>query len=183
METRELKTKKQIYSEQQAVKKTENNSQLPIETRAIKWSALEFAKHEKDPAWFIVGGLIAIALLTTAILTKNFLFGLIIILSSFSLFIWTQKQPKKINFSLTSSGLKIQDNIYAYDNLKSFWIFYEPPEIKYLSIESKKLFMPRIIIPIANENPNDIRKFLLKYLPEEKQHESLIDILARRLRY
>ena len=80
-------------------------------------------------------------------------------------------------------GLKIDENIYAFDHLKSFWIFYDPPEIKFLSIESKKIFMPRIIIPIADENPNKIREFLLKYLPEIEQRESLIDILARRLRY
>jgi len=195
MNTINLKTKKQIYFEQQkktARKKKEKDApQIQAEIKAeqqpkpqnIQWSALEFIKHDKNPLWFITGGVIAAIFLIFAIWTKNFIFALIIVLAAFSIFIWTQKKPRKIVFSLTGKGLKIEDNFYAFDHLKSFWIFYEPPEIKYLSVESKKLFMPRIIIPIGEENPNKIREFLLKYLPEEKQHESLIDILARRLRY
>lgn len=186
-----LKTRKQIYTEQQKQarnkkeKKEQKTAQMPQQQaiQILQWSALEFIKHEKTPVWFIFGGIIAIVLIIIALWTKNFIFALIIILATFSVFIWAQKQPKKITFSLTPRGLKIQDTVYTFDNLKSFWIFYEPPEIKYLSIESKKLFMPRIVIPIDDENPNEIRKYLLKYLPEEEQHESLIDILARRLKY
>ena len=188
-----LKTKKQIYQEQK--KKTGEKKEKPAPQiqektqpeqptiQSIQWSALEFIAHDKNPLWFIAGGIIAVIFLAFAICTKNFIFALIIILASFSIFIWAQKKPRKIMFSLTPKGLKIEENIYAFDSLKSFWIFYEPPEIKYLSVESKKIFMPRIIIPLNEENPNKIREFLIKYLPEEKQRESLIDILARRLRY
>jgi hypothetical protein len=193
MNTINLKTRKQIYFEQQ--KKTrskEEKKDLKTEPKFqsehpapqnIQWSALEFIAHEKNPLWFLTGGFVAIIFLIFSLWTKNFIFAVIIILATFSIFIWAQKKPKKITFSLMPKGLKIDENIYAFDHLKSFWIFYDPPEIKFLSIESKKIFMPRIIIPIADENPNRIREFLLKYLPEIEQRESLIDILARRLRY
>lgn len=194
MNTINLKTRKQIYFEQQkktgkARKEKEDMRVEPIvqseqpTPQNIQWSALEFVKHEKNPLWFIIGGIIAIIFLIFSIWTKNFIFAIIIILATFSIFIWAQKKPRKITFLLTPKGLKIDENLYAFDHLKSFWIFYDPPEIKFLSVESKKLFMPRIIIPIADENPNRIREFLLKYLPEVEQRESLIDILARRLRY
>jgi hypothetical protein len=188
-----LKTKKQIYAEQEKARKGKNGKQkkegmatqndeqnLP---QILRWFAYEFDKHQKEPIWFIFSGLIALILFIIAIFSKNFIFALIIIIASFLIFIWAQKQPRKIKFALTPKGIKIKEDIYAYDHLKSFWIFYEPPDIKYLSVESKKLFMPRIMIPLGDENPNKVREFLLKYLPEEEQHESAIDTLGRRLKY
>jgi len=149
----------------------------------ISWFAFEFENHLKVPAWFLAGGFLAVALLVVAAITKNFLFFLVIILSSFSLFIWTQKKAKRIKFKLTSRGIIIDKILYNYENLNSFWIFYEPPETKYLSIESKKFFMPKIIIPLAAQAPDKIREFLLKYLPEKEHHESAIDALGKYLRY
>ncbi len=153
---------------------TENN---------IEWSALEFEKHPKDPAWFLASGFLAIIFLVIAIFMKNFLFAIIVILSAFSIFVWAQKQPKKIKFKLTSRGIIINKILYNYENLNSFWIFYEPPEVKHLSIESKKFFMPKIIISLAEQNPEKIKEFLLKYLPEKEHHESAIDALGKYLRY
>lgn len=39
--------------------------------------------------------------------------------------------------------------------------------------------MPFIRIPLGKTNPLEVRKILLKYLPEEEQQESVIDIIAR----
>jgi len=149
----------------------------------LEWSALEFIKYKKNPFWFIIGGLIALGLLIFALISRNFIFALLIILAAFSLYIWSQKEPRKIKFAITARGIMIEKNLYNFDNLKSFWLFYDPPEIKYLSLESKKLFMPYIKIPLGDEDPNKIRELLLKFLPEVKQEESLIDALARHLKF
>jgi hypothetical protein len=71
----------------------------------------------------------------------------------------------------------------AFNNLKSFWIFNEPSEVKYISIESKKVFMPRIAIPLGEQPPEEIRRTISKFLPEKKQEESLIDALGKHFRY
>jgi hypothetical protein len=149
----------------------------------IEWSAPEFIKHEKDFSWFAAAGIIAAIIFTISLFAKNYIFGIVIILSVFSLYIWAQKEPKKYKFKINPKGIAIGKNIYGYDNLKSFWIFYDPPRIKYLSIESKKILMPKIVIPIGEEDPNKIRGLLIKFLPEKEQEESLTDVLGRHLRY
>lgn len=150
----------------------------------LEWMAPEFIKYHKEPEWFMVGGLIAFGFLLFALFTKNFIFALIIALASFTIFIWTQKEPKKIDFSVTPKGILInKKNLLVFDDLRSFWIFNEPAEIKYLSIESKKIFMPRIAIPLGEQRPEEIRQVLSKFLPEKEQEESLIDALGKHLRY
>ena len=43
--------------------------------------------------------------------------------------------------------------------------------------------MPYIKISLGEQNPVKVRQTLLKYLPERKHKESLIDNLARGLRF
>jgi hypothetical protein len=192
-DTINLKTKKEIWAERQekeSLKKGEQNGskKTPNPSKKnndnlIAWSAPEFTKYEKDFSWFAITGIIAAIIFAISLFTKNYVFAIVIILSVFSLYIWSQKEPRKYKFKINPKGITIGKNTYSYDNLKSFWIFYDPPKIKYLSVESKKIIMPRIVIPIGEEDPNKIRELLIKFLPEKEQEESLTDVLGRHLRY
>jgi len=149
----------------------------------LKWSAPEFIQYSKSKSWFIIAGLIAAGLLLWALLTKNFIFALLIGLSYFSITVFALKKPRGINLAITAKGIKIDKTLYEFDNLKSFWIFYEPPLVKELSLRSKKTIMPYIKIPLGEQNPVKVRRLLMKYLPERKHKESLIDNLSRGLRF
>ena len=149
----------------------------------IQWQAPEFEKHEKGPAWFIVLGISALIVFTIVLLMKNFIFAILIILAVFTVFVYALKEPRLITFKISGKGITIDDKIYSYEELKSFWIFYELPQIKELSIRSKKWLMPFIKIPIDEQNPTIIRSALVKFIPEQKQDQSLIDIVARNLRF
>jgi len=156
----------------------------------LEWTAPEFIKYEKGKRWFILVGLIALSIIIIAVLLKNFLWVVITILIILVVYIYASKEPRKIKFSISGKGIQIDQRIYRFENLKSFWIFYEsaspaggPPEIKELSLRSKKMLMPYIKIPLDKQNPAEIRKFLLKFLPERKHRESAIDELARRSKF
>jgi len=81
---------------------------------------------------------------------------------------------------INPDGIKVDNYFYDYDDLKSFWIFYEAEEgIKVLSLHSKKTFLPHIHIPIGNANPILIREVLVHYLPEIRQELTIIDRLEK----
>ena len=150
---------------------------------SMEWSAPEFFYFEKTEIWFVVSGLIVLALFVLALWTRNILFALMIILGYFSITAYAIKKPKDVAVNIGPQGIKIDNTLYLFDNLKSFWIFYEPPELKEIGLLSKKTIMPHIKIPIGEQNPVEVKKVLIKYLPEKKQDESLIDNLARQLRF
>lgn len=150
---------------------------------SLEWSAPEFFYFEKTEIWFAVSGLIAIIIFITALWTRNILFALLVFLGYFSITIYAIKKPRDIDININSQGIKIDRTLYTYDNLKSFWIFYEPPTLKEISLLSKKKIMPHIKIPIGAQDPAAIRKVLVQYLREKKQDESLIDNITRQLRF
>ena len=95
-------------------------------------------------------------------------------------YVYANKEPRIVKFRIDEKGIEIDGRLYEYDGLRSFWIFYNPPEEKDLSLRSKKTIFPYIRIPLANENPNELRKYLLKFLPEKRHSESIVDIFMRR---
>jgi hypothetical protein len=149
----------------------------------IEWQAPEFEKYEKGTGWFIALGIIALIFFTIVLIMKNFIFAILIVLIVFTIFLYALKQPRIINFKISGKGITIEDRLFAYQELKSFWIFYEVPETKELSVRSKKWMMPLIKIPLKEQDPSLIRRTLIKFLPEQKQELSLVDIIARNLKF
>ncbi len=79
-------------------------------------------------------------------------------------------------------GIKTNDFLHRYGELKSFWIEYDPTlGIKELSLQTKKWYLPYVKIPIDEQNPVQLRLILLEFLPEVEHKDTLVEILARKL--
>jgi len=156
---------------------------INIMTKHLEWKAPEFEYHPKNKSWVLIPGAIAVVLFIWSVLIGNYLFALLIILAYFSISIYAFKKPALVRVVITSQAIKVNQSLYEYENLSSFWIFYDSDGVKELSLKSKKTVMPYIKIPLGKENPVKVRQALIKYLSEKKQEESFIDNLFRNFRF
>lgn len=157
-----------------------NNKEEKIELKEFEWEAPEFEKKEKNKSWFILPAILTIILGIIALVTENILFLIFIILAFVVFYMYANKEPRVLKFKISEKGIEIAERLYPLDTLRSFWLFYNPPEEKEISFRSKKTFFPYLRLPLAEQNPNEIREFLLKFLPEKRHKESIIDIFMRR---
>ena len=146
---------------------------------SISWQAPEYQHVPKSRDWYWAVGILTIGLFVVALLFSNFLFGIFVLLGGFTIALYGARAPQTVAFSLSVEGIRIQNRVYPYESLQSFWIFYHPPHVKELSVESQKMIMPHIKIPLENQNPAKIRAYLQQFLPERQQEESLIDVGMR----
>ena len=144
----------------------------------LEWEAPEYFHHNRGTDWYWWVGLTAIILLGLAIWQKSFLFGVLVLIGWFTVVLYAVRPPRTLKFALTERGVLIENKLYLWHDLKSFWVFYNPPLHKDLSLESKKALMPYIKIPLGPANPAEIRALAKKFLPEVEQEESLIDNLS-----
>ncbi len=158
-----------------------NNKEEKIELKEFEWEAPEFEKKKKSSSWFILPAIITIALGIISLIAENILFLIFIVLAFVIFYMYANKEPRIIKFKINEKGVEVNGRLHEFHDLKSFWLFYNPPEQKELSMRSKKTFFPYIRIPLAEENPVEIRDYLLKFLPEKRHQESLIDIWMRRI--
>ena len=176
------------------VKRNERVAPAPIEDSAtnanrpdaetpasIEWKTMDRPKHENAKDRIIIISILSAGFIIGGLLTQNYLFAIMMLLVALTLIMSTVKEPKEVTFAITAKGVRVESYMYEFENLKSFWVFYDPPYLKELSVESRKLLVPYIRIPLEDEDPVVIRQLLKGRIPERKHEESLIDIVARRL--
>lgn len=149
----------------------------------MEWEFHEFIKHERTSLWYIGAGLVAAVLIIFSFLASNILFGFIIIIASLIVLMF-HRSDNKVKFLITEDGILVNTKFYEYKILKNFYLIYEPPEVKTLYFEPKSMFSPRIPITIEDQDPNEIRKILKKYLSEDldRENEPTSDQISRMLK-
>lgn len=147
------------------------------------WQDFEYEYFEKSAEWFWSVIILSLAAAVASFILDNLLFGVLIIISGVSIAFFGLKKPRFLDFGITARGVQVGDKIFPYSELESFWLYYDPPFIKSLSLKLKKTFMPHIQIPLGDADPNAIREILLKFI-KEKEHKSLLaDSLIKKFRY
>ncbi len=154
-----------------------------MEKPLISWETPEYPAYQKSTDWYWWVGLVAVVLLGFAVWQRSFLFGVFILIAWFTTMLYAVRPPKTIRVAVTESGIAVEDTLYPWNNIKSFWIFYRPPLIRDLSLESKKTVMPYIKIPLGETDPQQIKKIISAFIPEVEQKESVIDNLSHLARF
>lgn len=175
------KTMREVIKEKPKKTEPEKTEKPKKEIIGFSWNAPEYEYLQKQSDWYWSVGILSFGFAIVAYLLNNFLLGVFVILAGFTIMLYGAKRPKTVKFEINYKGLIIDNRLFSFDDLKSFWMHYDPPHKKELGVESKKTFMPRLIIPLQNQDPNEIRTFLLKFLEEEPYEESLIEAITKYL--
>lgn len=152
-----------------SIEKQPSEEALPM-PESISWEVPEYHPHNRDKRWYYIAGTASAAILAYSLFTGNFLLAVIIILIGIVVLIQDAQEPDNLVFSMNHDGIMIGKKMYDFTELKDFAIIYRPKEnTKNLYFEFKSAVKHRLTIPLDKMNPLPIRKFLLQYLPENKE--------------
>lgn len=147
----------------------------------IHWQGPEYEHYPKEKIWYAGASLILAAIIIYALVTNSPIMAITFILVGVVGYVQLEKLPRVLDFKVTIDGLVVGNEIYKFDDIKSFWIFYEPPHIKILSIHIDALLTPYIHIPVHQIDPVKLREVLMEFIPEVKQEQTLVDTVERLL--
>ncbi len=142
------------------------------QNQPLVWTTLEYPYREKSSDWYWAVGIIAVSMAITSILFENLLFAIFIILSLFTLLLYSKHRPSVIEVKIGDKGIEEGKLKYPYRNLESFWVEDRYGESK-LILKSLKKTLPYITITIEEISSDTVRDRLRKYLPEEEHTEPL----------
>lgn len=151
------------------------------ETKNLSWSAPEYEHKEQNPDWFWALGVVVVAGSITSVIFKNYFFAILLILGGILMAMFAIKKPETVNYQINDKGLKIRDRLYPYETIKSFWVRQD--EYPHLFIQSERLFMPVIQVPVGTYLGREVRQIMLDHgVPEQemKEHptEKVMDFLG-----
>ena len=145
----------------------------------LHWRAPEFEMYERNKKRLSYVALFLLVVIVYATFTNNPIMAIVFVLIGIVAYLYANKEPRILDFRIVPEGVLAGNEIYEFENIHSFWIFYDPKYLKVISLHTKSYLMPFVHIPIENEDPVEIRRILLKYIPEIKQDHNLVEILER----
>lgn len=142
----------------------------------ISWETLEYEYKHKSADWYWAVGIIGVSLTIASFTLNNVLFAFFLFISTFTLMVYGARKPDMLHVEIIDKGIRMGGTLYPYASLSSFWVEDElhPPKI---IIESEKYFMPYIVIPIGDVDPERIRRVLLTKMKEEEHAEPVVQQL------
>ena len=165
----------------------EEQAQIPapyVGEEIFSWTVDEYERHERGPVWYAVAFLVGLSLVLYAIITRNFLFAIVIIMAGVIIALSSLREPQRIPFVVTTRGVALGHQFVPYKDLRSFWILYEPPHLKNLYIDFRSVVTPHLVISLEDQDPVEVRRTMLEFIAEDEtqEEESLTDVLGRLLK-
>ena len=150
------------------------------EDKRLSWSALEYEEKERSRDWFWALGIIVTTGSVASVIFGNYFFAALLILSGILLGFFANKKPDTIVYELNDKGLKVENRLYPYENIKSFWVQTENKPT--LFIKSERAFMPILLIPIDEYMAEDIHFVMLSQnVVEEEMKEHMSEKIMEAL--
>ena len=140
----------------------------------INWLAHEHEYKERSSDWFWAVGIVAFSIAIASIIFGSVIFGILVLVASFAMALFINREPDEIEVAVNEIGIARGRVFYPYESLDSFWIDHEHPHPKIL-LRSKKFFLPLIIVPLGDSDPEEIHETLSRFLDEEFHSLPLIE--------
>lgn len=156
-------------------------STLSSDKPIFSWEGPEFIKYKKTFAWFI--SIFAAALILGFIFARQQQWSSVALVAcAFIVFTsLSNAKPKKISCALYQDGIVIDEKVFSFNQFKSFWLASgELPKIK---LQLLGHFSGQVTMPLVGIDPNQVRLYLAKHLPEENKGPDVIDEINRILRF
>lgn len=147
----------------------------------VAWEIDEYPRQTRSRNWYLVAGIVGIALIIYSIASANFLFAVIILMIGVITLVSDFKQPDRVAVAVTSTGLVVGDVYYDFRAVRDFSIAYEPPEVKLLYVTFRRFWEPMLAIPLEDTDPNAVRQELLPFCLEnlDRTSETLTETVKR----
>lgn len=169
------KTKKSVTEDEQS---TLYGEKILFEWKAAEQAAvLHIAKYRK----VVVIGIVLMSL--WALFNSNWLFFIILALWGLIMLVIADVKPRIHEFRVTETGLAIDEEMFPYIDIRSFWIRHEVRN-------KKKLFAFRFVnpmratlhVPVPAEQAEEIRLAINSYVPQSQEEISMSSLLERLFR-
>lgn len=149
----------------------------------ISWHGPEHVHIHPNLRSVLIALALLIVIIAYAVFTNNPIMAITFILIGFVGYLFLTKDPRSRDFSVTTRGVLVGRELFAYEDVESFWIFEDPPLENVLSLRSNAFFSPYVHIPLTDDLVREVYAAIATYLPEEKQDPRAVDFLEKMLHH
>lgn len=161
--------------------KQKAGKQVNYGATVITWQAPEFREVDRGPDWFLAAGILAVLLIGWSIWQNAYPFAIVVILIAGIYFLTHKEKPETVDIAITTNGIVANKRFYAYPEIVSFWIIFDPDnDVKTLTFTTKSGIVREITLQLADQDPSELRSFLSGHIYEDVERtETIIEKIIR----
>jgi hypothetical protein len=146
----------------------------------FSWSASGLEKEHRSARWYIAAACIILAAIAYSVWQQDwFVIGIIVVVSAILFWYVFSVHPQEVSYRITPMGIYVDDRLYPFSEIHSFWMVYNN-NVKTMYFALVKKYLPTIVVSLENVDPLLVKGFLLKKIPEqESRGEGLVDKFTR----
>jgi hypothetical protein len=130
----------------------------------LRWRAAEYVQQEQSSVWFIMLGVVVVALMAIAFfLMQSITFAILIPIMAVALIVYIKRPAAVHDYTISRKGLHVDDRLFGYDQYRAFGVISRDNKHAVVLIPRKRFQLGHTV-----------------YFPEDVG-ESLVDMLAARL--
>lgn len=140
----------------------------------ISWQAPEFRLYEKNVGWYISAIAVAILIIGYFVIVAEDYFGAVtMFVATCVLLYFATHKPGLVTNELTRKGITTGDIHFPYTHLKHFWIVHDHKH-QTVNFTTNTVINREIILQLDSQDPDAVREFLQRHLPEHHQTEATL---------
>lgn len=147
----------------------------------VNWEAEEYLQRDRRAGWYIGFFIVVAGLVVLSVVLKWWTFTALVVLSAIALLIYVMRPPRKLHYSLSSKGLSEGNNLYNYEDYKSFGVLKDGEHFAII-LTPRKRFGGRVTVYFPEENGEEIVDAFGMRLPMEEVKLDFLDKIVRFLR-
>lgn len=152
------------------------------EQEPVRWQAQEYIQHDKGQLWFVAFVAAFIALMAVAVfLIKSITFNILVPVMAVALFVYVNRPPRMIDYTLSRKGLYINDHLYPFAEFRGFGVIHDGKEFSVLLLPVKR-FKPGVSVYFPEAAGEAIVDMLGARLPMQELHLDIVDRIIKKLR-
>jgi hypothetical protein len=163
--------------------KNQNHNKQTSSLKNIKFEPLKVLMEWSSPSrifkrlsrekFATIGAIVFLVAIILFFLQEWFLIAVMVALVFFS-YVLSNVQPEEIVHQITNKGVVTGGKNYPWEKLISFW-FEQKDGQEVLFLDGVERFNFRLMILLGEKKPEEVRKILSQYLPEENPQKTWID--------
>ena len=136
----------------------------------ISWHAPEYRHYEKNAGWYVTLISIVILIIGFFLVQKDIFAAITTGLLGVLVVVFSRQRPEMVPVELDHKALKMGKIEIPYKQIKHFWVVHNEKH-KTVNLETTTLVNNMVILELEDQDPEQIRQFLSRYLPEHPETE------------
>jgi antibiotic biosynthesis monooxygenase (ABM) superfamily enzyme len=145
----------------------------------LQWTARVQPEHARSPRWYMVGGILVVALTAYAIVTRVWTLAIVSMALGGVYFLTRNENAAERTIEIHEDGYVFENRFIPWNDCKDFWLLQFPGYVE-LHICRKRAGKREMVIQTGDIDVALLCSTLSRFLPlRADQHERLIDAFIR----